>query len=174
MAAGKSVVGRKLAHRLKRGFVDLDRAIELREGMKVREIFKVKGEAYFRELERLTLGELLRRDGLVIATGGGVVMDEENLDLLKRQCLLICLKATPEMLLKRSGRGEERPLLKGGDRKERIAKLLKQREERYDQAHLSIDTTALSLDEVVENILEAIGNLTAPSPLPSPSGKGRG
>lgn len=174
MAVGKSVVGQRLARRLKRRFVDLDRAIEEAEGMKVSEIFNRKGEAYFRKAEKQALREVLRQNGQVIATGGGVVMDEENLGLLKQRSLLIYLTAPPETLRKRSGTGKERPLLKGNDRRKRIEELLRRREEAYAQAHVSIDTGCLSVDEVVEKIMEAIRHLTAPSPLPSPSGRGRG
>ncbi len=175
MAVGKSVVGRRLARRLKRPFVDLDQAIERTEGMRVEEIFNRKGEAYFRKAEKQTLREILRQGGQVIATGGGAVMNEENLHLLKQRSLLICLTAPPEALLKRSVGSKERPLLEGNDRQKRIEELLRQREKSYDQAHVIIDTSCLSVDEVVEEIIEVIDQLSAPSPLPSPSGpSGRG
>ncbi|MGH7828975.1 MAG: shikimate kinase [Candidatus Binatia bacterium] len=174
MAVGKSVVGQRLARRLKRPFVDLDRAIETKEGMKVAEIFARRGEAYFRRVERETAQEILGRDRQVIAAGGGAVVDEENLSLFKQRSLLICLTAPPEILLRRVGRRNERPLLEGKDKKKRIEELLKQREKSYAQAHVSIDTSSLSVDEVVEKIIKAIHRLTAPSPVPSPSGRGRG
>jgi shikimate kinase len=82
MAVGKSAVGRNLAKRLQRRFVDLDRLIERAEGKKVAEIFADEGEAYFRRLEKRTLSEVLQNNGQVIATGGGIVMDNENLALL--------------------------------------------------------------------------------------------
>lgn len=154
MAVGKSVVGRRLARRLKRPFVDLDQAIEKKAGMKVREIFDHKGEAHFRRLEKQALAEVLARNGQVIATGGGAVLDEENLALLKEKSVLICLKAIPEIVRRRAGTGKNRPLLKGHDRQKRIDELLKQREERYAQAQLSIDTTSLGADEVVAEIVE--------------------
>ncbi|MBI2350431.1 MAG: shikimate kinase [Deltaproteobacteria bacterium] len=148
MAAGKSVVGRKLAHRLKRGFVDLDQVIEENEGIKVSEIFDCKGEGYFRKAEKQALSEVLRRSGQVVATGGGTILDKENLDLLKEKTLLICLAAPPETLLRRSGGGKDRPLLEGSDRQKRIEELLKQREKSYTEAHFTIDTTGLSVNEV--------------------------
>jgi shikimate kinase len=156
MAVGKTVVGRKLALRLERPFVDLDRAIEAAEGMKVQEIFARKGEAYFRGLEKRKLNEILGRDGQVIATGGGAVVDEENLRLLKAKSLLICLKAPPEVLERRAGSGRSRPLLQGEDRKDKIASLLSRREKVYAQAHLTIDTGALSIEEIVGKILEQL------------------
>ena len=156
MAVGKSVVGRKLAQRLKRPFVDLDHAIEDREGSKVADIFKLKGEAYFRKLEKETLEEVLNRDGQVIATGGGAVTDTENLQLLKTKSVLVCLVASPEKLLQRSGRQNHRPLLDGTDRLQRIEELLRHREEVYRQSHVSIDTEHLPAAKVVDEIIKAV------------------
>jgi shikimate kinase len=156
MAAGKSAVGRKLALRLARPFVDLDRAIEAAEGMTVRAIFEHKGEAFFRDLEKRKLSEVLGRSGQVVATGGGAIVDEDNLRLLKEKSLLICLSATPQTLAQRAGSGRRRPLLKGEDRQGKIESILSQREKIYAQAHLVIDTSALSIDEVVEKILEQL------------------
>ena len=158
MAVGKSVVGQRLARRLKRPFVDLDQAIEAKEGMKVSEIFTSRGEPYFRKVEKEMVREVLGRDRQVISAGGGAIMDEENLNLFKQKSLLICLTAPPEILLRRAGTGKERPLLKGKDRAERIEELLREREKSYAQAHVSIDTSSLSVDEVVEKILEAIAS----------------
>ena len=105
MAVGKSAIGRNLAKRLHRRFVDLDALIEKTEGMKVREIFAQKGENYFRQLERRALDDVLRREGQVIATGGGVVMDDENLDLLRARAFLVGLTASIDSLLTRAGTG---------------------------------------------------------------------
>ncbi len=174
MAVGKSVVGQRLAQKLRRSFVDLDQAIEDKEGMKVHEIFDRKGEAYFRRAEKQTLREILTQNGQVIATGGGVVMDEENLKLLRKKSFLICLTAPLATLLRRSGAGRNRPLLRGENRQERIEGLLRQREKSYAQAHVSIDTERLSVDQVVGKIIKSLHQMTAPSPLSSPSGRGRG
>lgn len=162
MAVGKSVVGQRLSRRLKRTFVDLDRAIEKKEGMKVQEIFTQKGEDYFRILEKRVLREVLRRDGQVIATGGGAIMDEDNLSLLKERSLLVLLTAPVKVLLKRAGAGEGRPLLVGRDRQKRIEELIEQRHSTYARADVSVDTGFLSVDEVVEEIITAI-NLRAES-----------
>jgi len=161
MAVGKSAVGQKLAQSLNRPFVDLDQTIEDREGVKVKEIFARKGEAYFRKLEKETMKEVLSRDGQVVATGGGAVMDTENLRLLKQRSVLISLTATPETLLRRSGSGNKRPLLKEGDRLGRIGELLTQRKRVYRQAHFTIDTDQLSVDEVVERIIKAVQHNTS-------------
>jgi shikimate kinase len=155
MAVGKSAVGRNLAKRLRRRFVDLDRLIEKSEGMKVRRIFEQKGEAYFRQLEKQTLAELLTREGQVIATGGGVILDDDNLALLYEKTLMIGLSASTEAILRRVGHhSTTRPLLKGADRRERIEELFKSRAARYAQAHVTIDTDELTLSQVVDKIVE--------------------
>jgi shikimate kinase len=156
MAVGKTVVGRKLARRLKWDFVDLDRAIEEAEGMKVKEIFEQKGEGFFRRLEKQKLSEALEREGQVIATGGGAVVDEENLRLLKEKSLLVSLTATSQTLMQRLGGGRRRPLLQGEDRKSKIEELFNRREKIYAKAHLVIETGDLSIDGVVDKILEQI------------------
>jgi shikimate kinase len=160
MAVGKSAVGRNLAKRLRRRFIDLDRLIEKAESMKVRDIFAQKGEPYFRQTEKQVLREVLRQSGQVIATGGGIVMDDENLTLLREQTLLIGLSAATETLLGRVGKNSKRPLLKGGDLRERVEELLKQRGNRYAQAHVTIDTSELGIDQVVEKILQTVSGET--------------
>jgi len=169
MAVGKSAVGQRLARRLKRRFVDLDRAIEKSERMKVQEIFERKGEDYFRKAEKLVLREVLSHNGQVIATGGGAIMDEENLRLLKERSFLVWLTAPVNILLQRSGRGKGRPLLRAVDREQQVQELLERRQANYAEANISIDTGFLSLDEVVDEIMRAIrqhsavsGRLSAP------------
>jgi shikimate kinase len=154
MAVGKSAVGRALARKLKRRFVDLDKIIEKGEGMKVSDIFSQKGEAYFRQCEKRALAAALEEDNQVIATGGGAIVDEDNLRLVQSKALLVCLTADIDALLKRVGSGSKRPLLNPGDRKARIEELLQLRARRYAQAHLSIDTTDLTIDQVAERIIE--------------------
>jgi shikimate kinase len=156
MAVGKSAVGRNLAKRLQRRFVDLDRLIEKTEGMKVRNIFEQKGEPYFRQLEKQTLAHVLKQEGQIIATGGGVVMDDENLAALREKTLLVRLTASTDVILARAVHGTKRPLLKGTNRRERVEELLRPREPRYAQAHLTIDTSELTLEQVVNQIVEAV------------------
>ncbi len=163
MAVGKSVVGRKLARRLKRPFVDLDKMIEKNEGMKVREIFSRKGEPYFRKLERQLLQDVLQQDRQVIATGGGAVMDEGNLRLLREKSFVIWLTASPDILIRRAGKGIQRPLLQGTDKRTRIDELMQQREKNYRQAHATVDTSYLSVVEVVEKIVEILAHANCTS-----------
>lgn len=156
MAVGKSAVGRTLAHRLGRRFVDLDRLIERSEGMRVKNIFRRKGETYFRRAEKQALAEVLVQEGQVIATGGGVVIDEENLRLLRENSFVVCLTAAPDVLLRRAEKSRQRPLLEGGDQAQRIGELLAQREKNYAQAHVVVDTSQLTVEQVVEKILEQL------------------
>jgi shikimate kinase len=158
MAVGKSAVGRKLARRLKRRFVDLDRAIEKCEGSKVREIFENKGEPYFRHLEKQALAQVLQEDGQVIATGGGVVLDVDNLRLLQERSLIVCLMADVNAIVRRAGSGTQRPLLMTTDKSHRINELLKQRKQYYANAHIQVDTSDLTVDEVVGKILALAGS----------------
>ena len=156
MAVGKSAIGRTLAKKLRRRFVDLDAVIEKSEGMKVRDIFTKKGESYFRQLEKQVLEEVLSRDGQVIATGGGAVMDDDNLRLLRERALLVGLTASIDVLLARAGNAAKRPLLAGIDRRERIETLLRERESRYAQARALIDTSDLSVDQAAEKIVQLL------------------
>lgn len=158
MAVGKSAVGRNLAKKLKRHFVDLDRFIEKKEGKKVREIFAENGEPYFRQAEKQALAEVLEQSDQIIATGGGVIMDQDNLNLLKEKTLLVCLTASTEVILKRVGNGTKRPLLKGNNRQERIEQLLNDRQKKYSQAHLSVDTSDATIEQVVDKIIEQLEN----------------
>lgn len=153
MAVGKSAIGRTLAKKLRRRFVDLDRVIERAEGSKVREIFEHKGEAYFRQLEKQALVDVLEENNQVIATGGGVILDDQNLQILREKALLIGLSAEMDVLLARAGDAMKRPLLQGSNRREKIEDLLRQRAARYAQAHVTIDTSNLTVDQVVKKIM---------------------
>ena len=156
MAVGKSAVGRNLARKLHRRFVDIDALIEKAEGRKVREIFAQEGEAYFRALEKQKLGAVLTESGQVIATGGGIVMDEENLALLRQNTLLIGLAASTDVLVSRAGKNSKRPLLKGGDVRERVEELLQKRQSRYAEAHVTIDTSDLTPEQAGRRVLAAL------------------
>ena len=153
MAVGKSAIGRTLARKLRRRFVDLDRVIEKAEGSKVREIFEREGEAYFRQLEKQALATVLEANNQVIATGGGVILDDQNIQILRDKAVLIGLSAEMDVLLARAGDGTKRPLLHGSNRREKIEDLLRQRAARYAQAHVTIDTSNLTVDQVVKKII---------------------
>jgi len=156
MAVGKSAVGRALARKLKRRFVDLDKVIEKNEGMSVKSIFEQKGEAYFRWLETQSLAKLLEKQGQVIALGGGAIANEDNLKLLRENSWLVSLTASTDALLKRAGNHAKRPLLNGADRRERIEELIKQRERYYALAHATVDTNDLTVDQVADKIVQLV------------------
>ena len=156
MAAGKTVVGRRLARSLDWFFVDLDAVIEAGEGRPIPEIFAGRGEGYFREREKAALGQVLEGSGQVIALGGGAVVDPDNLRLLKERSLLIWLRVSPGTVLSRVGETEDRPLLQGPDRLKRIEELSAQREGIYAEAHVAVDTDELTEDEVVQRIQQQL------------------
>jgi len=160
MATGKSAVGRNLARKLHRRFVDLDALIEKTEGRNVRDIFAEKGESYFRRLEKQALEQILSQQSQIIATGGGIILDEDNLTLLRQKSFLIGLTASTDVLVSRVGKNSKRPLLKGVDVRARIEELLQQRQSRYAQADVSIDTSGLTINQVVEKILDIIRSET--------------
>lgn len=159
MGTGKSAVGRLLARRLKRPFMDLDRWIEKKAGRTVAQIFSGSGEAQFRELEAQAVQEVTPRSGQVIAAGGGVLLRDENVKRLKENGLLVCLTASADVILKRTlASPTSRPLLNGPDSKERIEELLALRALSYAQAHVTIDTSGLLVEEVVEEIVKEMAH----------------
>jgi len=153
MATGKTVVGRELARKKKWRFLDLDELIELREKRLIRDIFAEQGEAYFRRLEKRVLKEIAKEKKFVISCGGGIVLDEENIQLMKNTGKIICLRATPEVILKRTAGLTQRPLLNVPHPKEKIEFLLKLRAPYYAQADKTIDTSKFSVEQVVEKII---------------------
>ena len=154
MGTGKSAVGKMLARRLNRPFIDLDRQIERQAGRTVQQIFARDGEPAFRKLEAKAVQEVAALKEHVIATGGGVMCDEENVQALKNSGVLVCLTAGADTIMERtSASPASRPLLAGGDPREQINELLKRRAPYYAQADLTIDTTGRTLKEVSEEIL---------------------
>ena len=156
MGTGKTSLGKLLANKLGRGFVDLDQKIERDAGMTIPKIFELHGEKYFRELEKKAVREVSERKNLVIATGGGTVKDAENVRLLKNSGVIICLTTEPEEIFRRTERRGERPVLDGGGKKrfETIKKLLAEREIFYSQADYTIDTTNWSPLQIMNDICE--------------------
>ena len=156
MGTGKTAVGKRLAKRLKMEFIDLDDRIEEKEGRTISIIFKENGEAYFRRIEKEAVKGIMEIKDSVLATGGGVVMDDENMVNLKRIGTVISLVASPDVLLKRTSLETHRPLLNNAEPKKNIEELLKRREPFYKKADYIIDTSYLSIDEVVDEILKRL------------------
>ncbi len=155
MGTGKSKIGRRLAKKLRMSYLDTDELIEEREKDSISAIFKKRGEEYFRRLETKIVKEVTLLDNYVISTGGGVVLREENIRALKKDALIICLFASPEVILKRTEGNENRPLLEMNNQKKRIEELLTLRKPFYEKADFSVDTSALDSEGVVvEEIIE--------------------
>jgi shikimate kinase len=154
MGTGKTAVGRELAKRKKWQFLDLDDLIELRQKMTIAEIFTKNGEPYFRRIEKKVLKEASKERKFVYACGGGIVIDKENIKVMKETGIIICLTATPEAILKRTSGYKHRPLLNVDTPKKQIELLLKLRAPYYAQADKTIDTSKLSVKEVTAKIIK--------------------
>lgn len=154
MGTGKTTIGRLLANRLGRPFIDSDKKIEYENNMTIREIFTMYGEAHFRQKERGVIAKLSRYNNAVIGTGGGVVLSSENMSRLKRNGVIIALTASIETILERTGRRSTRPLLGTIEQHEQsIHKLLTERKELYHKADYSVDTTNHSPQQVITEIM---------------------
>ena len=153
MATGKTAVGKALARRLGRRFIDLDDVIEKKEKMKIVDIFAQKGEPYFRTVEKSAVKEIATQHDQIVACGGGVVIDPENVATLKKSGVIICLEADCDTIVARSAGTAERPLLNVDNPRERVMELLKKRAVFYKQADHTIDTTKLGVNAVVDRII---------------------
>lgn len=156
MGAGKSTVGRRLAKRLGLEFVDSDVAIEDAAGASTAEIFERYGEADFRDGERRLVARLVDGTVRVIATGGGAFNDPRTRELLNERAITVWLDAPIDVLAERTGRRDNRPLLKGGNREEKLSKLMVEREGYYSEAQIRIRSGSGAHSEVVEAIIDAI------------------
>jgi shikimate kinase len=156
MGTGKTSVGKKLAQKKNWRFVDLDELIELKEKMTIVDIFAKKGEPYFRRREKETLKEVSKESNFVVACGGGIVLDEENIKIMQETGTPICLTSSPSVIFERTKGHNLRPLLNTPNPLERIKELLEKRAPFYARIEKKIDTSNLSIDEVVEEILKLI------------------
>lgn len=158
MGCGKSTVGRRLAETLNYEFMDTDAWIEKCQGMTISEIFKLKGELYFRDLETETLRELLEEDKeYVISVGGGVPLREENRRILRKLGKVIYLKAIPETIYNRIKGDVTRPLLQTANPKERITEMLGDREEKYlAAAHEIVSVDGKDVSKVLDELMKII------------------
>jgi shikimate kinase len=162
MGAGKSSVGRILARRLGRCFVETDDMIVARDGRSIPEIFAAKGEAHFRALEDEMLDLLGLKQGEVIATGGGFPCREGRPERLRAVGTVIWLAGDFATLYERARRAGERPMLAGRGREEAEA-LLRAREPFYRQAHLTVDVGQDGPDRVASRVLTAVGAFERPA-----------
>ncbi len=156
MGAGKTVIGKKISSILNIEFIDMDEVIEKNEGMPISSIFQTYGEIYFRSLEKNLLKKLIRKENIIISTGGGVIEDKDNYELLKSNGEVIFLKASPETIMDHLKNSmERRPLLENSkDPADTIRKLLKNRHNKYiEVSDIIIDVNGKDIEEVVSDVL---------------------
>jgi len=157
MGVGKTAVGEALAKKLNRKFVELDLLIEWKAGRSIPEIFQQDGEVAFRELEIEVTKEIAKEKYLVIACGGGIVLNKINIDRLKKEGIIVYLTASPRAILKRVSEEGQRPLLEVDNPTLTIRELLKFRKPFYERAaDITIDTSKLDIDSVVEQIISKV------------------
>jgi len=157
MGVGKTAVGKILAKKLSRKFVELDYLIEQKAGKPVLEIFQQDGELAFRKLEIEVTKKVAENKNQVIACGGGLVLNKINIDRLKKDSVIVYLTASPRVILKRLSDGDERPLLKVTNPALTIQELLRFRKPFYERAaDVTIDTSGMNIDSVVEQIISQV------------------
>lgn len=157
MGAGKTEVGRELANILRWEIIDVDDEIVKSQKMTINEIFSKFGEPAFRDIETEMIRKVSQNKNVIISTGGGAVLRQENMDILRENGVVIYLTATPETILKRTSSNSERPLLQVEDPLKRIKELLEFRRLFYEKADIMIDTEGKTPFHIAEEILERIG-----------------
>ncbi len=156
MGAGKSAIGKRLALRLGLPFVDADDEIERAAGCSISEFFERFGEAEFRAGERRVISRLLAGPQLVLSTGGGAYMDTETRTLMRKHAITVWLRADLDVLYERVRKRTHRPLLRQGDPKDILARLIDQRYPVYAQADLVVESTAQPPDVTTDQVLDAL------------------
>ena len=160
MGAGKSTIGRALAAHLNKRFLDCDQEIEKRTGASIPLIFEIEGEVGFRHRETQVLNELTEEAGLVLATGGGAILAEENRELLKGRGVVVYLQAPIEVLVKRTAHDRNRPLLANVDRREKLVELMKVREPLYRElADITVSSGGRPAAAVARDIVKLLKDL---------------
>ena len=158
MGTGKTQVAKALAAKLGMKYLSTDKIIEKKEGMKISDIFAEKGEPHFRKAEKEAVRSASSEEGAVIDAGGGAVIDPENVKNLKKNGVMVCLCADPDLILKRTSPSAERPLLNTEKPEDAIKRLLSERKEFYARAEHHINTSKLSVEAVVSEIEKIINN----------------
>jgi len=155
MGCGKSSVGRRLASLTGHRFVDTDEVIVQTEGRSISDIFATEGEAYFREVERRVAEDFVGVCGIVLSSGGGLVLREDNRETLKKIGIVAWLDADPEVLFERATRSGKRPLLQTENPRETFDTLLASRRQFYESAaDFRLDSTELGHDEAAQRLLD--------------------
>lgn len=157
MGAGKSTIGIRLAKLMDKIFIDSDSEIINITGVSIDLIFEIEGESGFRKRESKIIAELTARENIVLATGGGAILDADNRGCLKRSGTVVYLKASPEQLLKRTVKDKKRPLLQTDDRLGKIEQLLKTRGPLYEElADIIINTDDRDVKDIVDKIQQKL------------------
>jgi shikimate kinase len=159
MGAGKTCIGTRLARKLGMGFVDADDEIEMAAGCTIEEIFDQYGEQAFRDGERRVIARLLEGEPRVVATGGGAFVNPETRENVRRKGISVWLKADVDVLLQRVSRRNNRPLLKNGDKRETLERLIDERYPAYAEADLTVESGSDSPDITVAKVIEALKTL---------------
>ena len=155
MGTGKSTIAKFLNRNYGMEMLDMDEAIEESEGMAISDIFKEKGESYFRDLETELILQLKEKENTVISCGGGVVLRPENVQGMKESGKVIVLTASPETILERVSRNDKRPLLNGHKNIEDISKMMEDRRPRYEvAADVVINVDGKSVEDICKEIME--------------------
>ncbi|MEW5758601.1 MAG: shikimate kinase [Candidatus Omnitrophota bacterium] len=154
MGTGKTAVAKMLSHKLSRPYLDLDEEIVKKEGCSINEIFEKGGETFFRKIEKQLVLEISEKNNLVVSCGGGVLLDKENVQTLKKSGIVICLNAPAEEIYERIKDDKSRPLLKVPNPLEKIKELLHIRKPYYELADHAVDTTGLSVEDITGKILQ--------------------
>ncbi len=153
MGAGKSTIGRLLADAIGFEFIDADRELEARSGVAIPTIFEIEGEAAFRRREAALLDDLTQRQRVVLATGGGAILDPQTRLRLRERGLVIYLRASADEVYRRTRRDKSRPLLRTENPRERIEQLLAERDPLYvETAHLTFQSAASNPKKLVERL----------------------
>jgi shikimate kinase len=158
MGTGKTVVGKELARLLHRKLIDIDTEIEKSQKMTINEIFRRFGEPRFREIETEMIRNVSKKKNVIISTGGGAVLKQENVNALREAGIIICLMATHETILQRTSKNSQRPLLLVENPLERIKRLLEFRMPYYNKADIIVDTAEKTPLQIAEEIIEKIRN----------------
>ncbi len=157
MGSGKSAVGRTIAKKLNRRFIDTDRHIERRVGKTIADIFSSEGEESFRNYEKEIIKKVSQYVGIVIATGGGAIKDPENFKYLKESGWIVALCASPEVLYKRIAGKRTRPLIANEEDPVKVLEeIYNQRKTMYSQADFQINTEDKEINEIADEVIELL------------------
>jgi shikimate kinase len=156
MGTGKTAVGRELSKMLGMDIVDIDDEIERSRKMTINDIFRNFGEACFRDIETEMIRKFSGEDNIIISTGGGAVLREENMEALRANGKVFCLKASPQTILERTSENDDRPLLRVDDPTAKIAELLAARRPFYEKAGTVIETEGRTPLQVAAEIVEIL------------------